>query len=246
MAIYWGPDLCLLYNDAWRLVVGDKHPWSMGRPGLEVWPEIWKTIAPLFGSVLSTGEATWRSDELLPMQRFGYTEECYFDYTFNPIRGEEGKICGILNIVQETTYRVLNDRRIRFLRELAHQSASSTSDQDACRKTLSAMATDRADLPFAGLYLINSDQKYAHLVDATGLPDDNPAKIPRIDLTSDLDECGWPLASALRSKKGILVENLTQRFGDVPGSFWPEPTLRSVKQPMDWMPFNWLIAYGPT
>ena len=114
MAIYWGPDLCLLYNDAWRLVVGDKHPWSMGRPGLEVWPEIWKTIAPLFGYVLSTGEATWRSDELLPMQRFGYTEECYFDYTFNPIRGEEGKICGILNIVQETTYRALNDRRIRF------------------------------------------------------------------------------------------------------------------------------------
>ncbi|WP_390883632.1 hypothetical protein [Kovacikia minuta] len=37
IAIYWGQDCLLLYNDAWRPIVGDKHPWALGRPGCEVW-----------------------------------------------------------------------------------------------------------------------------------------------------------------------------------------------------------------
>jgi hypothetical protein len=67
MAIYWGRESVLLYNDAWRPILGDKHPWALGRPAREVWPEIWDAIAPLLSSVLATGEATWRGDELLAM-----------------------------------------------------------------------------------------------------------------------------------------------------------------------------------
>ena len=32
MAIYWGADSWLLYNDAWRPIVGGKHPWAFGKP----------------------------------------------------------------------------------------------------------------------------------------------------------------------------------------------------------------------
>ena len=38
--------------------MGDKHPWSFGRPGTEVWAEIWDIIGPLFDTVFETGEAT--------------------------------------------------------------------------------------------------------------------------------------------------------------------------------------------
>ncbi len=76
MAIYWGAEGWLLYNDAWRPILGDKHPWAMGRSARSVWPEIWDAIDPLFESVRAIGQATWRGDEILPMQRFGYTEEC--------------------------------------------------------------------------------------------------------------------------------------------------------------------------
>src|SRR3712207_5017072 len=58
IGIYWGPDLALLYNDAWRELIGDKHPSALGRPAREVFPEIWGTIGPMFDRVLSTGEAT--------------------------------------------------------------------------------------------------------------------------------------------------------------------------------------------
>jgi hypothetical protein len=48
IAIYWGADLILLYNDAWSPIPGAKHPWALGKRAIEVWPEIWDDIGPLF------------------------------------------------------------------------------------------------------------------------------------------------------------------------------------------------------
>src|SRR5262245_33328963 len=55
IAIYWGPRLALLYNDAWRPILGDKHPWALGRAAQEVWPEIWDAIEPVFADVMNDG-----------------------------------------------------------------------------------------------------------------------------------------------------------------------------------------------
>ncbi|AMV16521.1 PAS domain-containing protein [Planctomyces sp. SH-PL14] len=112
IAIHWGCDLVLLYNDEWSPIPGEKHPWTLGRPAREAWPEIWHIIEPLFGRVMSTGEATRSRDQLLPMHRHGFTEECYFDYTFSPIRGEDGKVEGVFNAGLETTKRVIGERRL--------------------------------------------------------------------------------------------------------------------------------------
>ncbi len=119
MAIYWGSDLRLLYNDEWSPIPGEKHPWALGRPAREAWPEIWHIIEPLFQHVLTTGQATRSRDQLLPMHRHGFTEECYFDYSFSPVRGESGRVDGVFNAVVETTTRVVGERRLKLLRELA-------------------------------------------------------------------------------------------------------------------------------
>ncbi|HEU4685351.1 MAG TPA: PAS domain S-box protein [Nitrospira sp.] len=232
MAVYWGRDLCLLYNDAWRPIVGTKHPWAIGRPGVEVWPEIWSRIHPLFDSVRTTGEATWRSDELLPMHRYGYTEECYFDYTFNPIRDPDGTVCGILNVVQETTYRVLNDRRIRLLRELAHRSSSAKRVQDVYETVMAALATDPADIPFALFYAIDADGQQARLAQATGLSEASPAHVDVVDLGTAAAANTWPLAPALQGSKPIVIDDLAARFGTIAGTFWPEPTSQAFVAPI--------------
>ncbi len=117
VVLYYGPERALIYNDAWRPVVGDKHPWSFGRAGTEVWAEIWDIIGPMFDTVFETGEATWSDDQLLPLNRFGYVEECYFYYSYSPIRGEQGRVEGIFTAVAETTLRVVADRRTRLLRD---------------------------------------------------------------------------------------------------------------------------------
>ena len=157
IALYWGPELALLYNDAWSPIPGGKHPWALGRPGREVWPEIWQTIGPLFAKVIATGEGVWQEDELLPMLRHGYLEECYYNFTFSPVRGEDGTIDGIFNAVVETTDRVLSERRLRTLSRMGHRPNSSLSVDAACEWVTSILAENRADVPFVLVYIREDD-----------------------------------------------------------------------------------------
>jgi two-component sensor histidine kinase/CheY-like chemotaxis protein len=113
-AIYWGPDLRLLYNDAWAPIPGPRHPAALGKPAQEVWSDIWDIIWPQFRSLLETGEGFYAKDQLLPMRRYGFEEETYWSYSFTAIRGEDGRIAGIFNSGLETTEVVLNQRRADF------------------------------------------------------------------------------------------------------------------------------------
>ena len=70
--IWWGPDLIMLYNDAYRDIIGSKHPAALGNPGRDCWPEIWDTIGPMLEGVMQCGEATWSDDFLLLLARHGY------------------------------------------------------------------------------------------------------------------------------------------------------------------------------
>ena len=83
IAIYWGTDATLLYNDTWSPILGAKHPWALGCPAADVWPEIWDEIGPLFDRVFSTGDATDAEDAPLVLRRRGSTEESCFNCTFS-------------------------------------------------------------------------------------------------------------------------------------------------------------------
>lgn len=117
-AIYWGPDLRLLYNDAWAPIPGPRHPWALGRPAVEVWADIWSVIGPQFSHIMATGEGLYTQNQLLPMQRYGYPEETYWNYSFTPIFGEDGTIVGIFNSGHETTAAVLAEERTALLLRL--------------------------------------------------------------------------------------------------------------------------------
>jgi hypothetical protein len=169
IAIYWGPELNLLYNDPWSPILGAKHPWALGEPARDVWPEIWGTIGPLFQHVITTGEATRSKDQLLAMHRHGYTEECYFDYTFSPIRGKSGEVEGIFNAVVETTERVIGERRLRTLRELAGNVAEARTIEFACRTAAGTLDRASADISFALVYLLSANGTEALLTQTAGL-----------------------------------------------------------------------------
>ncbi|HSU82728.1 MAG TPA: PAS domain-containing protein, partial [Thermoanaerobaculia bacterium] len=121
--VWWGLELVMLYNDAYRPMLGaTKHPRAMGRPGREVWPEVWPIIGPMLEGVLARGEATWSDDQLLLLDRNGFLEECYFTFSYSPIRDESGGVGGVFCAVTETTGRVLGERRLQTLRALAEQA----------------------------------------------------------------------------------------------------------------------------
>ncbi|UYY76176.1 PAS domain-containing protein [Sphingomonas sp. R1] len=109
-AIYWGPDLRLLYNDAWMHIPADRHPWSLGRPGAEVWADIWDVVGEQMAQVVETGRGYATFDQLLRMERGGVPRDSWWNYSLTPIRDADGRVLGILNQGSETTRAVLAER----------------------------------------------------------------------------------------------------------------------------------------
>src|ERR1041384_6397854 len=77
--LFWGPELVAIYNDAYRPVLGAKHPAALGVPARLVFAEAWHVREPLFMGVVNTGEAFWAKDHEFALERSGYLEETYFD-----------------------------------------------------------------------------------------------------------------------------------------------------------------------
>ena len=226
IALYWGPDLALLYNDAWSPIPGGKHPWALGRPGREVWPEIWETIGPLFEKVLTTGEGVWQEDELLPMLRHGYVEECYFNFTFSPVRGENNKIDGIFNAVIETTDRVLSERRLRTLNRMGERANASLGIETACKRATDILGDNQADVPFALVYLREGDA--VRLVDFAALK----ARFAAGSEVVPLSGAGspWPFMAAEEEGRAIVIP-APASLG-LSSAFWSEPIVEVVVAPV--------------
>lgn len=104
--ICWGEDYIQLYNDAFRPINGEsKHPGAMGGMASDTYAEIWDIIGPMFRGVME-GQAVGFPNFMVPLNRNGYVEECYFDFSYSPIRDEQGNTRGVLVICVETTEKV--------------------------------------------------------------------------------------------------------------------------------------------
>lgn len=111
MFVAWGPELGFLYNDAYAVILGAKHPKAMGSRFEDIWKEIWSDVGPLAHRALQ-GEATWLEDLPLVMNRKGFDEQTWFTFSYSPVRGDDGQIAGMFCAVAETTEKVIAQRRI--------------------------------------------------------------------------------------------------------------------------------------
>jgi len=102
MIVLWGSDLIQIYNDAYRDLMGSKHPAGLGQATWDCWPEVRKITEPIYAQVLQ-GETLTFTDQLYPITRHGYLEDAYFTLCYSPLRGDEGAIQGVLVTVFETT-----------------------------------------------------------------------------------------------------------------------------------------------
>jgi PAS domain S-box-containing protein len=113
MMLAWGPKLTLFYNQAYAPFLGLKHPAAFGRPFAEVWSDIWTDIEPMVGQTLAGG-AVWFEDFHLVMQRHGFAEDTWWQFSYSPARDDSGQIVGLLNVTSEMTGKVLTERRQAF------------------------------------------------------------------------------------------------------------------------------------
>jgi PAS domain S-box-containing protein len=111
IVMFWGPEFCALYNDAYAPTIGDKHPHALGQSARIWWSELWDDLGPLLQGVRDTGETYWAKDRPFYIERDGGRgETVYFDISYSPVFDDDGTVGGILCIVSETTARVLSER----------------------------------------------------------------------------------------------------------------------------------------
>jgi signal transduction histidine kinase len=206
VVMYLGPSFTVLYNDPYISFLGAaKHPRSLGRPGHEVWREIWDTIGPMLKSVYATGKATWSEDVLMFFARKLPLEEVYVRFTFGPIFAADGKtVDGIFCPCTETSEQVVGARRLETLRKLGTR-AEGRSVHAACSAAAAVLAENERDIPLAAIYLAEESTGKAAFHASAGLPEEHG--LPSIISPED---CEAPNASALA---GALRE---QRVLEVP------------------------------
>jgi signal transduction histidine kinase len=221
VVVAWGPEFLFLYNDRYRPVLGaTKHPTALGSRTAEIFPEAWDVIGPRFRKALA-GETVALDDVLIPLDRNGYLEECFFTLSYSPIRDESGGVGGLLAIVAETSKLVQGERRVRTLRDLAAIAPRAQTADQACENAVHVLAQNSADVPFATLFLVQPDGRGARWVSRTGLDGD-----------TGKDPAQWPLADAARTGHAVVVRDLPERFGALPGGVYPEATHTAVVLPL--------------
>jgi serine phosphatase RsbU (regulator of sigma subunit) len=180
--LMWGPELVMVYNDAYAPMLGLRHPDALGKRVPDIWVDVWDDIEPMIDDVLAGG-VTYFEDLPLTMTRHGFEEECYFTFSYSPVVEPGGRVAGLLNTVVETTSRVLAARRLLVLQELGSLPRSVHGNvMEAVEATLRVLAQARADCPF-GLVYLDDEQGNARLIAGHGTEiQDRPAEgaVPRL------------------------------------------------------------------
>ncbi|WP_405137130.1 SpoIIE family protein phosphatase [Nocardia sp. NBC_01388] len=189
MLIMWGPELSMIYNDAFVPILGAKHP-ALGQPCAEVWSDAWPVVGEMIGKVMDRGEPTHHQDLPMTLHRHGFDESVYFTFAYSPIRLAGGRVGGVLTVVTETTAQVLGTRRLQTLRELGEARSARIADvSEACLAAATVLDAHREDVPFGAIYLLGEDGERADIVAAFGA--DSSITTPLPDTISARTDTGW-------------------------------------------------------
>lgn len=240
-AMYWGDDLVAIYNEAYVLLAGQKHPRLMGQSYKDAWAEIWNEVEEVFAVARSTGEATMKDDDCLFIKRHEFLEETYFSWSIIPMVGEDGTVIGLYNPAFEKTRRKIAERRMLTLREIGERTASARDVKAFWEQVLGALEFNEYDTPFVMLYSVgdetDSDASSVHsssilgtklciLEGSLGVPEGHLAAPSVIELKTGFEGFGPVFREVMKTDKPVLLEVGSQ---DLP---------TSLLEGMDWRGFG--------
>ncbi len=220
MFVWWGEELINLYNDAYKAIVGGKHPGALGQPAEHVWREIWDQVGPRAESAVRMNEGTYDEALLLIMERHGYPEETYYTFSYSPVPNDQGDTGGIICANSEDTRRIVGERQLAMLRELAARTVDARTFEDACTRSIRCLETNPHDLPFAMIYLVDPDRRHVRLAGTTGIDRGHPA-VPDVVAVDAL--AAWPFAEVLAIQRTCLVPAPDLPGERLPTGAWSRP-----------------------
>ncbi|HVH47491.1 MAG TPA: ATP-binding protein, partial [Labilithrix sp.] len=229
MFVWWGDQLINLYNDAYKAIVGGKHPAALGQPASVVWREIWDQVGPRAATAMRENEGTYDEALLLLMERHGYREETYYTFSYSPVPNDQGGTGGLICANTDDTQRIIGERQLALLSDLGTRMAAARTWRDASALAARSIESNAKDLPFALIYVFDDEERRMLLAGAAGIADGHPAAPASVDSS---DETTWPFAEMVKAGDLVTVDGLPERFGDLPTGPWDMPSARAALVPI--------------
>ena len=110
LALLWGEQGILIYNDAYARFAADRHPDVMGRPAAEAWPEVAGFVGEVLRSCRDGGRLSYAEQPFM-LRRGGALEQIWLDLHFSPVRNRRNEVVGILQVLIDTTERMQLERQ---------------------------------------------------------------------------------------------------------------------------------------
>ena len=229
MWMLWGPEITFFCNDAYLPTVGIKQDWVLGSRADKVWEEIWADVGPRIDHVLRHGEATWDEALLLFLERSGFPEETYHTFSYSPVYDDENRVAGMLCVVTEVTERVIGERRLRVLGELATRAVGVESVEQSCRGACDVLAHYPLDIPFAAFYLTEDGGRRARRVALAGASASSalPEWLSLKDASTP-----WPLEALYSTESIQELRNLPDLGIAIAAGPWPDQVQRALLLPL--------------
>lgn len=110
LVVLWGREGTMLYNDAYAVFAGSRHPFLLGKPVELGWPEVAAFNRHVVDTCLAGGALSYKDKELV-LYREGHPEAVWMDLSYSPVPSEGGQSAGVIAIVFETTAKVRAERQ---------------------------------------------------------------------------------------------------------------------------------------
>ncbi len=116
LVMLWNEDGVMLYNDAYSVFAGNRHPQLLGSKVREGWPEVADFNDNIMKVCLAGGTLAYR-DHVLSLNRTGTFEDVWLDLDYSPVPDDNGHPAGVIAFVVEITQRIMAEKRERAERE---------------------------------------------------------------------------------------------------------------------------------
>lgn len=112
LVMLWGREGTMIYNDAYAVFAGGRHPFLLGKPVEVGWPEVASFNRHVIDTCLAGRTLTYK-DKQLVLYREGHAEDVWLDLSYSPVVEDDGQPAGVIAIVFETTEKILAERQRR-------------------------------------------------------------------------------------------------------------------------------------
>ena len=231
LSVWWGGKLVHLYNEAFRPILGDKHPRAFASPGAEIWGGEWTNLGKPALSVMAGGPAVQTDRVFIPIPHDSSIEEAYCRLSYSPIPDDNGNVGGVLVACQNITEQVHQSRQLRTLRDLAARAMDPHSEERAYELVMDVLEEDPHDIPFALAFACGEGATSAELV-ASCRMGEHRGPATRTPVSFDDPASVWPFHRVAETLEPVVIDDLDRQVGELSGGAWERRPTRAVCLPL--------------